>query len=83
MSDDNVRSLFGQPIVRREVNPACVKILEQMVEAARSGEVVGVALVAVYSDEGTTTRRGGVLTIGALGQISRLHARVMRDLDDD
>lgn len=83
MSDDNVKSLFGGPIVQREANTACVKILEEMLDAAKSGEVVGVALAAVYSDRGTTCRAGGVATYGLVGQLVRVQRDVLVDLDGD
>jgi hypothetical protein len=46
----NVHSLWGQPTGERDVQPTLVAALEKMLEQARSGEIVGAALVKLHCD---------------------------------
>lgn len=62
----------GEPILEDGKNPECVEYLEQMLEKARSGEIVGVAIAMQYADGASSSGRAGFLfnqrVIGALMQ---------------
>lgn len=67
---NNVASLFGGPVGTREPNETCVRTLEEWLERARAGEVVGVAIAglcfdhtACWSASGTV---GGYALVGAM-----------------
>lgn len=66
----NVASLFGGPTGVPEVNETCVARLEEWLEMARSGEIVGVAVVALCADGASryavSGKVGGHGMIGAL-----------------
>ncbi len=50
MSKAKVVSLNGDPIYSGEPNPDVVATLEEILEEARSGEVVAIAVVKIYRD---------------------------------
>jgi len=64
-----VVAMFGQPIPTGEPVPECVVALEEWLEMARSGEIVGVAMAGLCAD-GLARRQigghvGGYAIIGA------------------
>ena len=67
---DNVAPLFGGPVHVREVDEHAVAALEEALQAARSGEVVGVIIARVHYDNLSSYhiagRMGGYSIIGAL-----------------
>jgi 1,4-dihydroxy-2-naphthoyl-CoA synthase len=66
MSDDsNVRSMFGGPPITREANAAAVEVLEEALERARSGEIVGVGIVMADHDGRACFSIGGYADLGA------------------
>ena len=64
-----VRSLHGGEIHTGEPNEDAIRCLEEILDRAKSGDVVGVQMVINYSDESTGWTFGGVhwgtRTIGA------------------
>jgi hypothetical protein len=78
---DNVAPLFGGPRHVREVNEIAVAALEEALEAARSGEVVGVVIARLHHDNLSSYqiagKIGGYGIIGALevvkAELTHLH----------
>jgi hypothetical protein len=65
-----VASLFGGPTGERETDQSCIETLEEWLEMARSGEIVGVVVVGLRFDRTTFSEcsgmAGGYSMIGAL-----------------
>jgi hypothetical protein len=61
MTEDNVRSMFGGPSTTRESNAAAVEVLEDALERARSGEIVGVGIVMADHDGRACFSLGGLI----------------------
>jgi len=77
MSGGGVVSVFGGPSGVREVNSAAVAALEALLEAARSGEVVGVGVSYLCFDGCASYRVAG--SIGGwsfLGSVAAMQAEV-------
>ena len=56
MADDNVRSMFGSPVVSaNEPIPSIIELLEGMLDRAKSGEIRAIALVYVRGNGRPTT----------------------------
>lgn len=83
MSDDNVKSLFGGPVIQRKPDADTVEMLERLAEKARSGEIVGVGAVVLYSDQANGFCKAGSATPGTLGQIALMQAAYVRELEGD
>lgn len=70
-----VHSLTGGPIARGEVSEHAVKALDDALERAKSGDVIGVAVVCLHNDGAASYdiagRVGGVLDAG------RTHKRLL------
>lgn len=58
---DNVASLFGGPTGQREVNQFCIDALEAMLQKAKAGEVIGVAMACMYHDGLAAYEMGGMI----------------------
>ncbi|TNE43431.1 MAG: hypothetical protein EP341_11455 [Sphingomonadales bacterium] len=57
---DRVVSIDGGPVIDgRDPNPDCVAELEDLLEMARSGEIVGIAGTIIHHDEGTSRITAG------------------------
>jgi hypothetical protein len=69
-----VISLKGDPIYAGEADPAVVALLEKILEEARSGEVVAIAIVKIYRDGGSGDHFRGTcnprLMAGCLAEIT-------------
>lgn len=79
-----VHSLFGGPVGERRPDADTVDVLEDLLERAKSGEVVGIAAVAVNAD-GTAGHwlAGFVTTFSAIGALSVLkHQLLDYEVDD-
>jgi hypothetical protein len=73
----------GQAVSAKEPNPAAIEVLEELLELARSGEVVGVAVAAYFAGGATTWRVGGVHGRGTIGVLEIMKTDfVMRDLKE-
>lgn len=76
---DNVESLFGNPLVRREPNADLVETLEGMLEEAKAGEIVGLAGVTLYHDRQTGFRLAGLTTRAVIGTLVVVTAKLSAD----
>lgn len=85
MSDDKVVSLRGVSPARIEVEaiPAVVEELEEWLERAKAGKIIGVAIVAEWDDGKTGARRAGVMSRALVGQAFGLATRMSASLDAD
>ncbi len=84
MSDD-VISISGDPILTSgQADPEVVERLEGLLEAARAGEVVGFAGVAVHSDLVCSLRLAGLCcSFDAIGGLTVLQAALARGAVDE
>lgn len=69
MTDSNVISLSGDPINSVVANETCVRVLEEWLERAKSGEVIGFAIVGRHHDQA-----GSFAIAGSIGGYSMLGA---------
>jgi hypothetical protein len=67
MSGANITSLHGGPTGTLAPNEDAIIALEEALDAARSGHVVGVGIVCLHHDGMSSTSMGG--TIGSYGLI--------------
>lgn len=67
---DNVVAVFGGPKHKPEVNEGAIQAIEALLEKARSGEVIGVVLVALHHDRLTSYLTGGF--VGSYSMIGGL-----------
>lgn len=81
----NVASLFGGPVGQREPNETCIETLEEWLEMARAGEIVGVAMAGLSFDGtaryGVGGRVGGYGIVGALEIAKTDIVELLRDED--
>lgn len=76
-----VVSLRGGEIkVPYEPRPAVIETLEELLEMARSGEVVGIAAVCVHGDEATTFRLCGQRSRAMLGTVEMVKIELCEEL---
>lgn len=75
-----VVSLNGEIIDHRKANADVVDVLKSLLEMAKSGEIVGIAAVAVCHDDGTWMRRAGLQNLAMLGRVEVMKARITEDL---
>lgn len=57
----NVHSIHGVEIPVGEPNEYCVAVCEDLLERARSGDIVGIAYAVQHSDGGVADRMSGFL----------------------
>lgn len=62
--------------------PDVVAELEDWLERARSGDVIGVGIVAYNSDKSTGSRRAGTISRSMVGQCFALMQRMTMALDE-
>ncbi len=79
---DNVQSLRGGPVIKREPVPDVVKLFEDLLEAAQSGEIVGFAGAYLHCDDCTSYRRAGMITRGLLGALAIVQYRLLSERDE-
>lgn len=79
----NVKSLYGQPIGEREVNETAMREAEALLEAVKSGEVVGFAIARLHHDALSSYRVAG--RCGGFGMIGCLeHAKsIIMQINND
>jgi hypothetical protein len=81
MTESNVVGLKGQPVVdRRTPLPEVIKQAEWILEAAKSGEIVGFAIAVDYSDSATGNFRTGMVSYSTVGRLQMLSKRILEDL---
>lgn len=59
MQNDNVVTLAGVPLQPAKASDQCCEVLAGWLEAARSGEIIGVAIAVFHHDRRTTTELAG------------------------
>ena len=67
----------------REPSADVIDELEWLLEAARSGEVVGIAYAASHHDVTTSNRYVGKMTLGLVGGLTAVTARVTRGINEE
>lgn len=81
---ENVASIFGGPKGVPEPNETCVKALEELLEMARSGEIVGVAMAGLCADHMSRYAiAGNVGGYGMLGAMEVAKSDLVRIINDD
>ena len=75
-----VRSITGELIDLRQANESVVLRLEDILERAKSGEIVGLAVVAVYYDLATSHCAVGAVGVKALGEVTLMASEIMGSL---
>lgn len=65
-------SLHGDPIYTGESKESVVKVLEEWLERARSGEIIGVAVAVVYRDGAHGHNIAGSRDSGLIGELFSL-----------
>jgi len=78
---DKVVSLRGEPIYQGSPQPDVITELEQLLEQARSGEVVGLAVALAYRDGTSSCGWGGIVSISVVGQCFSVAQRILRELN--
>ena len=63
-----------------EPRPAVVDHLERLLEAARNGEVIGVAVVCVHGDDATSSAISGQKSRAMLGTLDMMKADLCDEL---
>jgi hypothetical protein len=82
----NIKSITGETLSDGKTpNEMCVKGLEEMLEMARSGEIVGIAgAVQFHDNSGGYHFHGHVGSYSVLGALQvGLHALVLDHVEDD
>lgn len=79
---DKVVSLSGEPVYTGKPSAAVIELLEEWLEKARSGEIVGVALAAQYRDEAKGQGWAGSVSSGIIGECFALAYRITKHLDE-
>ncbi|WP_454917436.1 hypothetical protein [Xanthobacter sediminis] len=80
----NVVAIRGGPTGQPEPNPTCIATLEEWLERARSGEIVGVALAALHHDGvGSYAVGGRVGGYSMLGALEMACAELVKVNSDD
>lgn len=59
MNEYKVVALNGEPAYTKEPEENCVQVIEELLERARSGEVVGIVGAVQYYDDTSTYQLGG------------------------
>ena len=78
----NVQSLFGGPTGERRVVESAVAEAEALLEAVKSGEVVGFAAIRLHQDGLASWRYAGMVGgYSMIGGIEAVKAAMMRDID--
>lgn len=81
---ENVTAIFGGTTGRPEPNEICIKALEEWLDMARSGEIVGVALAGLCADHMTRYGVAGkVGSYGVIGALEMAKADLISDMRED
>ena len=84
MKYPKVVPLHGGPVTGlAEVQDDVVTELEWLLEAAKSGELVGLAYSGVHADATTSNRYVGKMTYGSVGGLTAVTARLVALMNDD
>lgn len=75
-----VVSIHGAPVHAGDPVEPCVSALEDMLERARAGEVIGVAMAVMHSDRSSSFTFGGYLdSYGVIGALEMVRAKIVAD----
>lgn len=84
MSDGNVVSVNGDPVVSSKPNLDVVRACEDLLEMAQSGEIQGITYCALHSDGTTTGYWRGISNRALIGAMATLQTVVIaRQLEED
>lgn len=88
MSDESkIVNMQGEPIVTMQTattDVAVAEVLEDFLEKARAGEIVGVVLVAQHRDETVSGRTVGMQSYRSTGILAQmLHDQCAKRREDD
>jgi|WetSurMetagenome_2_1015567.scaffolds.fasta_scaffold00090_60 hypothetical protein len=75
-----IRSLNGDVIDLRQANESVVLRLEDLLERAKSGEIIGLGVVAVYYDLATSHCTVGAVGVKAVGEMTLMMHETMGTL---
>ncbi len=73
---ENVASLWGDPIITNKPDSDVVELFEEMLEAARSGEIIGFAGAVLHGDRSTSRRKAGTSSYAMLGALTAVLHRL-------
>lgn len=80
----DVVSIHGGPTGQPEPSPTCIQVLEEWLEKARSGEIVGVAIAGLCHDScGCYALAGKVGGYSMLGAVDMAKADLLTVLRDE
>ena len=80
---ENVESLFGDPLIKREVHPRVVEVLTQLLEEAEAGELIGFHAAGLYHDETTSNYIMGKFTYRVLGAVTIIQQQMAQTPSED
>lgn len=78
--ENKVESLFGDPVILPGPNTDLVEVLEDLLERAKGGEIVGIAGAILYRDEATGTCVAGISMRSLLGTLFILQHKLVEEL---
>lgn len=82
MTEGKVVNIYGQPFQDdREGNAEVIERLEELLERARAGDIVSIAMGYVHADGATSLGWAGNATAALLGALSRVTHQVQKTLD--
>lgn len=83
--EDNVRPISGQRVQSRlpDVQPDVVKLLEDLLEEARAGQLVGIVSGLVYHDGQGTFARAGLMSLTSVGGITVALHKFCNDFEEN
>lgn len=73
----NVESLFGDEVHTPEAQERTVQLAAELLEMARSGEIIALHGVCVHADEATTVRSVGHIDRRVVGAAAELQHRLI------
>lgn len=79
----NVVGLRGELMPSEHAyNPDVIAHLEWLLEAAKSGQIVGIAAVYGWVDETVGWRRAGLVSLRSIGALEVMKSKMVKDLED-
>lgn len=81
---EKVTSIFGGPVGIPEPNMNCISVLEDMLEKARSGEVIGAAVAVMHADGLSSWATGGkCVGFSLIGALEVMKSGIVEAARDD
>lgn len=78
----NVVGIYGGPAITPTPHEYVITCLEEALEQARAGEVVGIALAKTHGDTSTTVIRAGFSSRSLLGAVAQMQFALAREQED-